>query len=80
MKKNKSLSKNFCSCIKKVRKTIKSKPVSKVNTKTKMSAKEREKIAIAICVKSVLHTKGKTLKRFTCNPSPILITKRLLTL
>jgi hypothetical protein len=37
----------------------------------------REKAAIAICVKSVLQTKGKTLKRFKCRGSkgPTLLTQ-----
>lgn len=41
----------FCSCIKKVQKSRKNR---------------KESTAIAICVKSVLQTKGKTLKRFRC--------------
>jgi hypothetical protein len=45
----------FCSCIKKVKRTLKS-----------VNRKDKEPRAIAICVKSVLHTRGKTLKRFTC--------------
>ena len=47
-----AIGKRFCQCIKKVRKTIKSRG---------------EQAAIAICVQSVLHTKKKTLaKKFTC--------------
>lgn len=62
-----SIQKRFCACIKKVRKTIKSR---------KNSTKEQG--AIAVCVKSVLQSKGKTLKKFTCkkdnqgNPNVIL--------
>jgi hypothetical protein len=49
----------FCKCIKKVRKTIKSKKGTK------------EQAAIAICVNSVLHTKKKTLsKKFSCGNKP----------
>jgi hypothetical protein len=44
----------FCKCIKKVRKTIK--PIKG----------NKESAAIAICVKSVLQTKGKTLRKFKC--------------
>lgn len=36
-----------------------------------------EQQAIAICVKSVLHTKGKTLKRFTCGKKGRLVTQKL---
>ncbi len=46
-----SQTKRFCSCIKKVRKTLKQKT---------------ERSAIAICVKSVLQTRGKTLRSFRC--------------
>ena len=35
--------------------------------------------AIAICVKSVLQTKGKTLKRFKCGKKPYLLTQKLKT-
>jgi hypothetical protein len=45
------LAEHFCSCIKKVKKSIND---------------ENEGRAIAICVKSVLHTRGKTIKRFRC--------------
>lgn len=44
----------FCKCIKKVRKTFKPKKGTK------------EEAAIAICTKSVLQSKGKTLKKFSC--------------
>lgn len=48
----------FCSCIKKVKQSRKNK---------------KELPAIAICVKSVLQTKGKTLKQFRCGgKSPYL--------
>ena len=35
-----------------------------------------EQQAIAICVKSVLHTKGKTLKRFKCGKKGRLVTQK----
>jgi hypothetical protein len=63
------LAANFCRCIKKVRKTVK---VRRGQNKT---AKGKEKVAIAICVRSVLQTKGKTLKRFQCRPKPRLTTQ-----
>ena len=46
-----SQTRRFCSCIKKVRKTLKSR---------------KESGAIAICVTSVLQGKGRTLKKFRC--------------
>ena len=55
-----AIGKRFCRCIKKVRRTVK----ARVNSGDLM--KDKEKAAIAICVKSVLHSKGKTIKRFTC--------------
>ena len=50
-----SLLQLFCSCIKKVRNTIKT-----------MNKSAKEKGAIGICVKSVLQTRGKTLYKFSC--------------
>jgi len=55
-----SLLKSFCHCIKAVRKTVK---LRLGQSKTK---KAKEQAAIGICVKSVLQTRGKTLKRFRC--------------
>lgn len=63
------LSKELCRCIKKVRKTIKLRPGQN------KSFKGREKASIGVCVKSVLHTRGKTLKKFKCSPKPYLLTK-----
>ena len=50
-----AIGKRFCKCIKSVRKTIKAR-----NNSTK------EQGAIAVCVKSVLQSKGKTLRKFNC--------------
>jgi hypothetical protein len=44
----------FCGCIKKVRRTVKA------------TRGTKEQAAIAICVKSVLQTRKRTLKKFTC--------------
>jgi hypothetical protein len=55
----------FCRCIKSVRKTVKARRGS-----------TKEKGAIAICVKSMLHTKGRTLKRFSCGKKARLITQK----
>lgn len=56
-----SLLKSFCHCIKAVRKTV------KLRLGQSKTQKAKESAAIGICVKSVLQTKGKTLKRFSCN-------------
>ena len=50
-----AIEKRFCKCIKSVRKTIKAR---------KNSTKEQG--AIAVCVKSVLQSKGHTLRKFNC--------------
>jgi hypothetical protein len=58
----------FCRCIKSVAKTLKLR---------KGSGREaREKAAIAICVKSVLQSRGRTLKKFSCRKGPKVITQR----
>ena len=69
---SKSLATTFCHCIKKVRNrvTLRTKP-SKKNVN---AAKERA--AIAICVRSVLQTRGKTLKKFKCRGKPYLVTQK----
>ena len=61
-KKSKRLAAKLCRCIKRVRRT-------QAGTK-----KEKEKAAIGICITSVLHSRGKTVKRFHCRPSPYLQT------
>jgi hypothetical protein len=61
-KKSQSLAAKLCRCIKRVRPT-------QAGTK-----KEKEKAAIGICITSVLHSRGKTLQRFHCRPSPYLRT------
>ena len=63
------LAKEFCRCIKKVRKTVKVRPGQN------KTLKGREKAAIGICVKSVIQTRGKTLKRFKCDKKPYLLTQ-----
>jgi hypothetical protein len=68
-RKNK-LAADFCRCIKKVRKTIKLRPG------VKNSSAAREAAAIGVCVKSVLQTKGKTLKRFRCGKKMSLTTQK----
>lgn len=67
----KSLAQDFCRCIKKVRKTIRLRPGQP------KTATAKEAAAIAVCVKSVLQTRGRTLKRFKCLPKPELSTQAL---
>jgi hypothetical protein len=50
----------LCRCIKQVRRTVKARGTKK------QTAKAKESAAIAICVRSVLGTRGRTLKRFRC--------------
>jgi hypothetical protein len=67
-----SLSKRFCKCIKKVRKTIRLRP-----SQSRRGNDAKEQAAIAVCVKSVLQTKGKTLRRFKCGRKPRIQTQKL---
>lgn len=67
-----SLSKRFCKCIKKVRKTIRMRP-----SQSCRGNDAKEQAAIAVCVKSVLQTKGKTLRRFKCGRKPRIQTQKL---
>ncbi len=68
-RKNK-LAADFCRCIKKVRKTIKLRPG------VKKTAAAKEAAAIGVCVQSVLQTRGKTLKRFSCGKKMMLKTQK----
>jgi hypothetical protein len=68
------LAKKFCDCIKKVRRTVKLR--RRYGTK-KARKVAKESAAIGICVNSVLKTRGKTLKRFTCDKKPNLKTQML---
>lgn len=58
----------FCRCIKSVKKTLK--------LRGGRGKEARERAAIAICVKSVLQSKGRTLKKFSCRKGPKLITQK----
>lgn len=62
----KNLSKKLCRCIKQVQSYIKPRKGSK------------ESAAIAICIKSVLQTKGRTLKKFSCGKKRFLQTQNLI--
>jgi hypothetical protein len=57
----------FCKCIKSVKKTVK--------LRSGRGEAAREKAAIAICVKSVLQSRGRTLKKFSCRKGPKLQTQ-----
>jgi len=61
------LGERYCACIKKVRKTIKARGKS---TKTQG--------AIAVCTKSVLQRRGRTIKKFSCKNGAKVITQPLL--
>jgi hypothetical protein len=58
----------FCRCIKSVKKTVKLRKGS--------GDAARESAAIAICVKSVLQSRGKTLKKFSCRKGAKLQTRK----
>ena len=63
----KTLAKKFCRCIKAVRKTV----------KVRGSA-GKESAAIAICTRSVLGTRGRTLRKFKCDKKAELETQMML--
>ena len=63
--KRKTQAQRFCKCIKSVRKTLKARRGS-----------TKEKGAIAVCTKSVLQTRGRTLKRFKCGKKPRVLTQK----
>lgn len=73
----------LCRCIKQVRSSVrlrKTMPSTHPHTVAdKKGAKraQKEKAAIGICITSVLHSRGKTVKQFHCRPSPYLRTQRL---
>ena len=74
MARSSPLGKELCRCIKKVRKTVKLR--RRQNKSIKSKGKGKETAAIGICVKSVLQTRGKTLRRFKCRPKPYLLTQK----
>jgi hypothetical protein len=55
----------FCRCIKDVRKTIRPRKGSTA-----------EQAAIGVCVKSVLHRRGRTIKKFSCKKKGRLVTQK----
>lgn len=66
------LAKTFCRCIKKVRKTV------KLRKGSLKGSRGKEQAAIGICVKAVLGTRGKTLRKFKCTgkKGPFLKTQK----
>ena len=60
MVRNKALASRFCGCIKKVRKTV------KLRRGSGRGAEAKEGAAIAICTKSLLQRRGRTLRRVRC--------------
>lgn len=71
------LAEQFCSCVKSVRKTIRLRPG------TPKTPQGKEGAAIGVCVKSVLQTRRRTLKKFKCRGTkgkgakPMLMTQSL---
>lgn len=63
--KKKTLRTKFCKCIKAVRKTIKARKGS-----------TQEQAAIAVCVKTMLHRRGRTIKKFKCGKKAMLATQK----
>ena len=64
------LAKHFCKCVKKVRRTIKLRRGQSKGAKQR--GNQKESAAIAICTKSILQTKGLTLRKVDCWPKPML--------
>jgi hypothetical protein len=62
----KMLASKFCGCIKSVRKTV----------KVRGNKKAKEGVAIAICTKSVLGSRGRTLRKFRCGTRPVVQTQK----
>ena len=55
----------FCRCVKKVKKTLKARPGS-TSERGKEDRSAAEGRAIAVCTKSVLQTKGRTIRKVRC--------------
>lgn len=63
VKRHRTQAERFCSCVKQVRKTV------KLRKGSGRGAAAKEGAAIAICTKSLLQRKGRTLRRVRCKPS-----------
>ena len=64
---SKRLAAKFCGCVKQVRKTVR--------LRSGRGNAAKESAAIAICTKSVLQTRGKTLRKVSCKKGPKLQTQ-----
>jgi hypothetical protein len=64
--KHNTLRDRFCRCIKAVRTTIKPQNVTRRKKTAAAVAAAKESAAIAVCVRSVLGARGKTLRKFSC--------------
>ena len=79
---SKKTTKDFCRCIKKVRAIVKTRSGTKEQSSQSgktLQQKKRfsaEQAAIAICTKSVLQTKGKTLRKFKCRNGKLFTQKK----
>ena len=80
----KSQPQEFCSCIKKVKKSLRNqnkkngkKYGKKYGINKSKNLNEYEQGGIAICVKSMLQSKGRTLKKFHCKKPPMLKTQKM---
>ena len=71
--KHNTLSDRFCRCIKAVRTTIK--PRNLTRKAAAATATAKESAAIAVCVRSVLGARGKTLRKFSCRKKQLLTKK-----
>ena len=61
----KVLTQSFCRCIKKVRNSI----------KPRVRGQNKESAAIAVCTKSVLGSKKRTLRKFSCRKEKLYTRK-----
>lgn len=67
---SKRLANKFCGCIKAVRKTVR--------LRSGRGNQAKESAAIAICTKSVLQKRGKTLRKVSCKKGSKLQTQPML--
>ena len=60
----------FCRCVAKVKKTVKVRKGSARGSRASRGNQGKESAAIAICVKSVLGSRGRTLRKVRCTTRP----------
>ena len=73
--KHNTLRDRFCRCIKAVRTTIKPRNITRKAAAVTATATAKESAAIAVCVRSVLGARGKTLRKFSCRKKQLLTKK-----